>query len=74
MGFERRGSQSIGDALRRSRLRAGITQEELAARADVHPTYVGEIERGEKDVSVRVLAALAHALDTTASELLAGVC
>ena len=39
-----------------------ISQEELAARADLHRNYVGGIERGERDIGITALASLARAL------------
>lgn len=60
----------IGNRLRLLRLEAGISQEELAARAELHRTYVGGIERGERNVAVVNLVRLAKALGVSASELL----
>lgn len=53
------------------RSRAGLSQEGLAARCELHRTYVGGIERGERDVSYANLLKLAAALGVRASELLA---
>ena len=36
----------VGDRLRRRRIDLGYTQEHLAELADVHPTYIGQVERG----------------------------
>ena len=43
----------------------------LAAYAGLHRTYVGSVERGERNVTLRNIVLLAHALDTTASTLIA---
>ena len=48
-------------------------QEELAARAGVHRTYVGMIERAEKRISVVTLFRVARALDVPAARLLEGI-
>ena len=53
----------IGEALLRCRKRAGLSQEALAERADIHPNYVGRIERGECSASVGILLRLARALE-----------
>jgi transcriptional regulator with XRE-family HTH domain len=49
----------IGDAIRSYRKRAGFTQEDLAERANLNPKYVGEIERGEKIISIEALLRIA---------------
>jgi len=63
----------FGAALRRLRLRAGISQEVLAERAGLHRTYVGGIERGERNVSLVNLERLARALDLNLQGLMAEV-
>jgi transcriptional regulator with XRE-family HTH domain len=50
---------------------AEVSQEALAERAGLHRNYVGSVERGERDVSVTVLAALVTALDSTLAEFFA---
>ena len=51
--------RQIGDRLRELRLAAGeLSQEQLAAKAGVHRTYVGRLERGESGVTVEMLAAV----------------
>jgi transcriptional regulator with XRE-family HTH domain len=52
----------IGDAVLRYRKRAGLSQEALAEKADIHPNYVGRIERGECSATVGILLRLARAL------------
>jgi transcriptional regulator with XRE-family HTH domain len=51
----------IGDAIRFYRKRAGRTQEKLAELADLNPKYIGEIERGEKIISIEALLRIAKA-------------
>jgi len=62
---------ALGQAIRELRQAAGLSQEELADRCGMHRTYVGGIERGERNVSFRNLLRLAAALDVRASQLLA---
>lgn len=57
--------------LRSCRQQLGITQEELAWRASMHRTYIADIERGARNVSLRSVANLAKALEVTLGELLA---
>ncbi len=60
----------IGREIRRRRLSLRLSQEKLAERADLHWTYVGGVERGERNISLRNIVRLAKALDCTPSELL----
>lgn len=62
---------ALGRAVREFRLGGGISQEDLADRARLHRTYVGGIERGERNVSFGNLIKLASALGVRPSELLA---
>jgi len=55
--------QKLGQNIRRERLACGLSQEELAARAGMHRTYVGAVERGERNISVVSLLRLATALE-----------
>ncbi|MGA2268666.1 MAG: helix-turn-helix transcriptional regulator [Bryobacteraceae bacterium] len=63
----------VGARIRDCRSKLGISQEELAARADVHRTYIGGIERGERNVSLLNLVRIARALSVPVSELVSGV-
>lgn len=56
--------------VRRKRLELGLSQEELAEYAGVHRTYIGMLERGEKNVTIYNIERLAIALDVTAAYLL----
>jgi len=55
-------SRVFGALLREARQSAGISQEELAARADLHRTYVSLLERGVKGPTLDTLFRLCHAL------------
>jgi transcriptional regulator with XRE-family HTH domain len=59
----------LGAAIREERKRAGLSQEKLAERADLHPNYVGRVERGEEHVSLAALRRIARALKVRLSEL-----
>jgi transcriptional regulator with XRE-family HTH domain len=56
--------------VRRLRTSTGLSQEELAARAGLHRTYISSIERGQRNVSVENIFALAQALGCEAQDLL----
>lgn len=56
--------------VRRRRLELGLSQEELAEKADVHRTYVGMLERGEKNVTIYNIERIARALEVLPSRLL----
>lgn len=62
---------AFGEALRAKRKERGLSQEELAARASLDRSYVGGVERGERNVSLINLNKLARALDLALAELLA---
>lgn len=55
-------TRQIGERLRALRLAAGLTQERLAERAELHPTYIGQLERGEKNVTIESLLKITRAL------------
>lgn len=61
--------KKFGSRVRQLRLDKGWSQEELAARAKRHWTYVGGVERGERNPTLLVIAALAKALGVNISEL-----
>lgn len=47
--------QRIGDQLKKARLKSGLTQEQLAELSGLHRTYIGSIERGERNITVKNL-------------------
>jgi transcriptional regulator with XRE-family HTH domain len=56
--------------LRERRLHAGLTQEALADATGLHRTYIGAVERQERNISIRNLERLAAALGVAAADLL----
>jgi transcriptional regulator with XRE-family HTH domain len=62
--------RALGDALRELRTSRELTQETLGDRSGLTTNYVGDMERGERNVSVRALWQLADGLGVPASELL----
>ncbi|GAB95754.1 transcriptional regulator with XRE-family HTH domain [Kineosphaera limosa] len=61
--------EAVGDVLREERAERGERIADVAARAGVAPQYLSEIERGRKDPSSEVLAAVCGALDLTVREV-----
>jgi transcriptional regulator with XRE-family HTH domain len=70
---QRSASQILGETIRSERLKAGLTQEELAERADLSLNYIGNIERAEYQITVETLAKIAKALKRTVSDLTRGI-
>lgn len=58
----------IGEAVRFRRKSAELTQEELAEAVDLNPKYLGEVERGEKIISIEALLRIAKAVKTPIRE------
>lgn len=59
----------FGQNVRRIRNEAGLSQEELADRADLHRTYISSIERGQRNVSLENIFAIAAALGVSPADL-----
>jgi transcriptional regulator with XRE-family HTH domain len=64
------GTIAFGSRVRAHRLAAGLTQEGLGERAGLHFTYIGSVERGERNVTLDTILRLADALETDPGGLL----
>lgn len=65
-----RGLQkTVADNVKARRLRLGLSQEELADLCGYHRTYIGSIERAERNITLSTLEAVALALDLSPKEL-----
>ncbi|MCP4648621.1 MAG: helix-turn-helix transcriptional regulator [PVC group bacterium] len=60
----------FGDNIRDARNKLGLSQEKLAIECDLDRTYVGGVERGERNVSVLNICKIANALDVKPAALL----
>jgi transcriptional regulator with XRE-family HTH domain len=60
---------SFGLSVKRLRLAAQLSQEELAERAGLHRNYIGGIERGERNAGLKAIFALARGLQRDPAEL-----
>ena len=63
-------NKQVGERIRKARLAKGLSQEELAFEADLHRAYIGQIERGEKNIGVQNLQKIATALKVKISKLI----
>ncbi len=59
----------FGERVKAVRKNQGLSQEELAAKADLHRTYIGMIERGEKNITLLNILKIARALNVFPGDL-----
>jgi len=62
--------EKFGDKVREERHKLRLSQEELASRAGVHRTYIGMIERAEKNITLENIEKVANALKIKLSEFI----
>ncbi|AHF09276.1 helix-turn-helix domain-containing protein [Dehalobacter restrictus] len=61
-------SKLIGERLRIARKEKGLSQEELGSYSDLHPTYIGQLERGEKNITLETLDKILSSLGIELNE------
>ena len=66
-------ARTFGERVRARRQELGESQESLAAAAGLHWTFVGQVERGRRNISLHNILKLAHALRVDPGELLRGL-
>ncbi len=59
----------LGKRIRNYRIALGLSQEKLAELARCHPTYIGQVERGEKNATIESVEKIASALNVSLSKL-----
>ncbi len=64
---------AFGDRVRELRKLKNLSQEELSYKADLHRTYIGMIERAEKNITLLNIEKIANALKVDVSDLLNGL-
>ena len=64
---------TVGKRIRNFRLQQRISQEELAERCGLHPTYIGQIERGEKNATIESIGRVSVGLGISLCELFENV-
>lgn len=62
--------QNLGKIIQEIRLEQGLSQEDLSEKSGLHRTYIGSIERGERNISLKNLLVIAKALNIRLSDLL----
>ncbi len=62
--------EKFGQKMQKIRQDQGITQEELAAKLSMHRTYIGLIERGQRNPTIRTLYKISKVLKVSAGDLL----
>ena len=62
-------AKAVGQRIRNYRTRAGFSQEKLAELSGCHPTYIGQLERGEKNATIESVEKIATALNLPMSKL-----
>lgn len=65
--------QEVGKRIRVLRVARGLSQEELGDRSGLHRSHMGQVERGESNVTMETLLKLGFALDVPIVELVKGV-
>jgi transcriptional regulator with XRE-family HTH domain len=70
---EKSAARQLGARIRKRREKLGLSQEALADHAGLHRTYVGGVERGERNISLINILRLAAALNEDPGKLLAGL-
>lgn len=59
----------VGQRIRNYRVELGLSQEKLAELSGCHPTYIGQLERGEKNATIESIEKISKALDIPMSKL-----
>lgn len=59
----------LGQRIKTYRINKGLSQEKLAEFAKCHPTYIGQLERGEKNATIESIDKIAVALDVSLSDM-----
>ncbi|MEE1285194.1 MAG: helix-turn-helix transcriptional regulator [Acutalibacteraceae bacterium] len=62
-------AKTVGQRIRNFRTQKGLSQDKLAEYAGVHPTYIGQLERGEKNATLESIERITSALQISLSDL-----
>lgn len=64
-------SKRLGFGIRDARIKEGLSQEKLAELCNMHRTYIGMIERGERNMTLYIYLKISYALKISAKDILA---
>jgi len=67
---EKRAQLAFGKAMQKFRKQTGVSQEKLALTCGIHRTYLGSVERGERNVSIQNMVRIAEALHVPLSKII----
>ena len=73
MAARRNHRKVLGETIRVYREEAGLSQEALAEKAELHRNYIGEVERGEKAATIDTLVKIAGGLRRDVQDLVANI-
>ena len=62
-------AKTIGQRVRNYRINKGLSQEKLAELSGCHPTYIGQVERGEKNATLESIEKIASAMNISLAQL-----
>lgn len=62
--------KNLGIAIRQLRVQLELSQEELADKCGLHRTYIGSVERGERNIAINNVIKLASVLDCRVSDII----
>ena len=66
-------AKAVGQRIRNYRTQKGLSQEKLAELVGCHPTYIGQLERGEKNATLESIEKISSALQISLSTLFEGI-
>lgn len=61
--------QALGEVIRNKRSKLGYSQESFAAEVGLHRTYIGQVERGEKNLTIKNIVKIAKVLEVKVSKI-----
>ena len=70
MAYMKTPQLQFGETVREMRLALDLSQEMLAELTGLHRTYIGSVERGERNINLQNIVSIAHALQVSPAELL----
>lgn len=63
-------NRSVGKKIKKFRMALGLSQESLAEKCGLHRTYIGSVERGERNITLKTLEKISKALNVSLNKLL----